>query len=96
MVDHCMNKQLTNRQPMPQHQIAHCCHHCGAKSFMRVIARDERGVMRATPRCICSGCKQVFADSRDWRGGSASVGAAEVGVAPAALLLRVESSPQPS
>ena len=54
---------------------------------MRVIARDERGVMCATPRCICSGCKQVFADSRDWRGGSVGVGAAEVGATPAAHLV---------
>jgi hypothetical protein len=90
MVEHCMDKQL-----MPQHQFAHCCQHCGAKSFMRVIARDERGVMRATPRCICSGCKQVFADSRDWRGGSVSVGAAEVGATPTAPL-GAEFSLQPS
>lgn len=40
---------------------------CGSTCYRRVVARDERGALRATDMFQCSGCSLVFADLKAWR-----------------------------
>lgn len=46
------------------------CRLCGATSYRRVVQRDERGVLVAGPRYVCSGCGMNFSDPRAWRQGA--------------------------
>jgi hypothetical protein len=46
------------------------CRLCGATSYRRVVQRDERGVLVAGPRYVCSGCGMNFSDPRAWREGA--------------------------
>ncbi len=47
------------------------CRMCGATSYRRVLARDERGALRPNGLYQCSGCSVVFADPQAWRDGGA-------------------------
>jgi len=46
------------------------CHQCGATSYKPVIKRDDQGVMRASGKYQCTGCRLVFETINEWRAGS--------------------------
>lgn len=47
------------------------CRMCGSTAYRRVIARDDRGAMRASGMYQCTGCRLLFTQLSDWRGSPA-------------------------
>lgn len=43
------------------------CRMCGSTAYKRVIARDERGAMRASGVYQCTGCRLLFTQLNEWR-----------------------------
>ena len=43
------------------------CRMCGSTAYHRVIARDERGAMRASGVYQCTGCHVLFTHLDEWR-----------------------------
>ena len=43
------------------------CRMCGSTAYHRVIARDERGAMRASGVYQCTGCHVLFTHLSEWR-----------------------------
>ena len=58
-----------NALTMRPHVSPNRCRKCGATSYRRVVARDDKGAMRLGDLYQCSGCDVVFADPKAWREG---------------------------
>jgi hypothetical protein len=43
------------------------CRKCGSTAYHHVIARDERGAMRASGVYQCTGCHVLFTHLDEWR-----------------------------
>lgn len=51
---------------MAVYKTIYQCRECGSTSYQRVFERGANGVLAATGQYRCTGCRNVFANVRDW------------------------------
>lgn len=51
---------------MAVYKTIYQCRECGSTSYQRVMERAANGALQPTGQYKCTGCRNVFANVRDW------------------------------